>query len=412
LAGVVVALLIINQRIRSELITRTSLLSKENREKQLALERAEESDRLKSAFLNNLSHEIRTPMNGIMGFSTMLRNGRLSASQVAQYTGIIDSSAGQLLQIVDDVLDMAHLDSGLARVNPHLVKPRYIIETLYERFRADAEDKGIVLSMEVPESDQGDLYTDRTKLRQILANLLNNALKYTGKGKITFGYRHEGNDVLFFVRDTGIGIPQKAHRRIFDRFYKVDSSDSQMYGGSGLGLPISRGFVNLLGGTIWLESEPGRGSSFYFTIPGDLKTKEQNKTVSDNEPVEASRFDFNGVTILVAEDDELNQFFISEIFQPTGARLIMASDGKEAIDYLDNNRDIKIAFLDIKMPGMDGLEAAGRIREKNRDIMLVALTAYSQHHEKEIALNAGFDRFVSKPVKKEELFKFVENAIS
>ena len=233
-----------------------------------AKEKAEESDRLKTAFLHNVSHEIRTPMNAIIGFSSLLKDFDLTDEEKLQYIDIIFQSGGQLLSIINDIVDIANVESGQAKVNLTSFNLNNALRKLNEQFSINSRQKNIAVNLITALADEeSDILTDNTKLVQILSNLINNAFKFTKKGKIDFGYIVNEKSLEFFVEDTGIGIPQEFQGRIFDRFYQVDSAVSRQYSGTGLGLSICKGYVELLGGVIKVQSEPGKGTKFIFSIP-------------------------------------------------------------------------------------------------------------------------------------------------
>jgi signal transduction histidine kinase len=233
-----------------------------------AKEKAEESDRLKTAFLHNVSHEIRTPMNAIIGFSTLLNDPELSEEDRHQYIDIIFQSGSQLLSIINDIVDIANVESGQAKVNLAEINLNALMKSLNEQFSINAKESNISINLKATSPDKDStIVTDNTKLIQILSNLINNAIKFTKNGQIDFGYTLKDKFIEFFVSDTGIGIPPEYHSRIFDRFFQVDSAVSRQYSGTGLGLSICKGYVELLGGDIKVESESGKGTLFLFTIP-------------------------------------------------------------------------------------------------------------------------------------------------
>jgi PAS domain S-box-containing protein len=246
------------------------ITKKKTAEKELvaAKEKAEESDRLKTAFLHNVSHEIRTPMNAIIGFSSLLNDPGLKAAERKQYVDVIFQSGGQLLSIINDIVDIANVESGQAKVNLMEFNINAVLRSLNEQFSLNGKENNVttIFNSGLPD-EECTVMTDNTKLVQILSNLINNAIKFTKNGYVTFGYSLKNELLEFFVKDTGIGIPQELHSKIFDRFYQVDSAISRKYSGTGLGLSICKGYVELLGGTIRVESEPGKGTQFVFTIP-------------------------------------------------------------------------------------------------------------------------------------------------
>jgi signal transduction histidine kinase len=233
-----------------------------------AKEKAEESDRLKTAFLHNVSHEIRTPMNAILGFSTLLNEPGISDEDRTQFTDVIFQSGNQLLSIINDIVDLASIESGQMKVSISQINLNTALRRLSEQFSYREKSQKITLSLETPlPQKDAEIMTDGTKLVQIISNLINNAFKFTKKGKISFGYSIKDNYIEFFVKDTGIGIAPNHRSRIFDRFYQVDSAVSRQFSGTGLGLSICKAYVELLGGKIWLVSSPGKGTEFFFTIP-------------------------------------------------------------------------------------------------------------------------------------------------
>lgn len=233
-----------------------------------AKEKAEESDRLKTAFLHNISHEIRTPMNAIIGFSTLLNEKGLNEHERLQYTDFIFSSARQLLSIINDIIDIANIESGKKRVNLKKMNVNSTLKMINDQFSKKERAPGVALKMKLSLTDhESDIISDETKLVQIVTNLLSNAIKFTDSGSIEFGYKPGESFLEFFVIDTGIGIPEDHQDRIFDRFYQVDDAATRQYGGTGLGLSICKSYVGLLGGSIRLKSKPGEGTAFTFTIP-------------------------------------------------------------------------------------------------------------------------------------------------
>lgn len=405
-----------DDKITNVIIQHMDITSRKQDEEELikAKEKAEENNRLKSAFLNNLSHEIRTPMNAIVGFASLLRNREIESEQIEQYTSIIDDSAYQLLSIVDDILEMALIESKQVLVNKKVFNLDKLMGSLYDRFKNEASNRNIDFKLNVPVARNIHLYSDQTKLRQIIVNLLVNAFKFTIKGEIDFGCEIEGENIRFFVKDTGIGISNDLNEKIFDRFFKVEDQHNAFIAGCGLGLSISKGYVELLGGNIWVESS-GRGwTEFCFTIPlSDEITVAKSDRIQKQDKLQTPHaFDFSNTTILIAEDEKYTQIYLEEILSETNARIILAINGKEAVDYINENPDIKIALLDIKMPGMDGLEAASRIKRKNKNVVLIAQTAYSQDQDREIAIKAGFDEFISKPIDRYELLKLIKSYIN
>lgn len=391
-----------------------TLRKKAEKEIVKAKQKAEESTRLKSLFLANLSHEIRTPMNGILGFAELLSKPDLTGESKREYLKIIKEGGERMLDTIDQLMNISMIEAGEMKIANSTTNINEQIIYIYNFFKPEAEEKGLTLTYKLKLPDnESQFNTDPGKLYAVLVNLVKNAIKYTNQGSIELGYDIKDNNLLFFVTDTGQGIAREKQEVIFERFRQVDESYSRKHDGIGLGLPISKAYIELLGGKLSLKSKPGKGSSFYFTIPFKGR-KDWPASYNGSSLINyglSDGYDFSGITILVAEDEKINQMYLQEMFKSTNAKIIMASNGQEAIDCVDNNQDIRIALIDIKMPVMDGLEAAQHIKQRYKDLPLIAQTAYSQHNEKKLALEAGFDDIVSKPLKIKELFKLVKARI-
>ncbi len=379
---------------------------KANEELLKALEKAEESDRLKSAFLANMSHEIRTPMNGILGFTGLLKEPALTRDEQNEYIRIIEKSGTRMLNLINNIIDYSKIEAGLMKVNLHRSNINEQIEYLYQFFLPEAESKGIVLSFNnALTAKESTLKTDSEKLLAILTNLVKNAIKYTNRGSIEFGYTHEEKDGIellqFFVKDTGSGIPSDRLEAIFERFIQADIEDKMAIQGAGLGLSISKAYVELLGGTIWVESLENIGSVFYFTIP---YTTELTGNISVNHDIliEASEnkihIDSMELKILLVEDDETSSLLIKKIVKPVTKDLLLARTGLEAVRLCRSNPDIDMVLLDIQMPEMGGYEAARKIREFNKKVVIIAQTAYALAGDREKSIEAGCNDHVSKPL--------------
>jgi len=365
--------------------------------------KAEESERLKTAFLQNMSHEIRTPMNAIIGFSDFLSKRELSETKRNSFISIIQNSSQQLLSIVTNVLTISSLETKQERINVAEVCVNDIVVDLLTIFREQSKSKNLLLYAKQPLSNNQSLvYTDKTKLTQILTNLLTNALKFTHNGSIEFGYELKKEFLEFYVKDSGIGIPKDLTHIIFERFRQADNLIHQNYGGTGLGLSISKGFVELLGGHIWVESEINKGSTFYFSIPYDpVETANQaSSPLKQNE---------NFRTILVAEDLEYNFLFIEELLIEMDYKLIHAKNGEETVDICKTNPAISLVLMDIKMPIMDGYTAAKIIKESHPSLPIIAQSAYAMEQEKEKYQGCAFDDYITKPIDGDELKKKIVN---
>lgn len=361
-----------------------------------AKEKAEESDRLKTAFLQNMSHEIRTPLNAICGFSGFLNNPDLSIEKRKNFVQIIQNSSNQLLSIVTNILTISSLETKQEKISINKVCINNIIVELLAIFKQQTINQNISLFIKQQLNDsQSEIYTDRTKITQILSNLITNALKFTHEGFIEFGYEYNEPELRFFVRDTGIGIKPEYQDKIFERFRQADLSINKKYGGTGLGLAISKAFVELLGGKIWVQSEPDKGSTFYFTIP----YHPVNQTDIIIPPAHQKK---SFKTILVAEDEEYNFLLIEEMLIDFKINLIHTKDGQETIDIFKSNPNIDLILMDIKMPIMAGDEAALIIKSIKPDVPIVAQSAYALEHEID-KFSKIFDDYLPKPINGETL---------
>lgn len=367
-------------------------------ELKIAREKAEESNKLKIAFLQNMSHEIRTPLNAICGFSSILEDSNISNEKRKSYIQIIQNSSNQLLSIVTDILTISSLETKQEKVNLSKVCINNIILDLLTVFKQQAQNQNISLHAKQQLNDkQSEIISDKTKITQILSNLLSNAIKFTHKGFIEFGYSLKENELVFYVKDSGIGIKPEYHEKIFERFAQAEKSIEKLYGGTGLGLAISKAFVELLGGKIWVTSEIDKGSTFFFTIPYN-PANDIDKAISPIKQNEKFK------TILVAEDDEYNFLFIKELLSDIDIKVIHAKNGQEVFDLFFSNRNIDLILMDIKMPIMNGDEAAKRIKEINPNIPIVAQSAYALEHER-AKFKEIFNDYIIKPINKDELLQ-------
>ncbi len=378
-----------------------------NEELLVAKEKAEESNRLKSAFLANMSHEIRTPMNGILGFAELLKKSDLTGGQQQKFIEIIEKSGERMLNIIDDIVDISKIEAGLIKVSISETDINEQIEYVYTFFKPEAESKGIKFSYKNEiNPEEAIIRTDSEKIYAILINLLKNAIKYTEEGSIVFGCQKKGRKIEFFVKDTGIGIAKERQQAIFERFVQSDIADTQARQGAGLGLSIAKAYLEMLGGKIWVESEAGKGSIFYFTIPNIAKPANK-KAVDDVFPPESEQQQ-NTLKILITEDDEVSDFLITEILRENNDNLLHAKTGVEAIEACRNNPDIDLVLMDIQMPEMDGYEATRQIRKFNKDVIIIAQTAYGLSGDKEKSVEAGCNDHISKPITKDKLLMLIQ----
>jgi hypothetical protein len=371
-------------------------------------EKAEEGDKLKTAFLHNISHEIRTPMNAIVGFSALLGEPEVNEKTRKSYIELIIQSSNHLLSIITDIVDISNIEANLIKTYKNEVPINTTIRSLCNQFVQKAAEKKIDMICEPGLSDYDALIlTDKSKLSQILSNLISNAIKFTDKGTIKMKYKLVGNFLEFCVSDTGIGISLDHHARIFDRFYQVSNNMERFYEGTGLGLAISKAYVEHLGGKIWLSSEPGKGTSFFFTIPYE---KQVATTIAFTENKVPDDYVFPAKkVILVAEDIESNFKLIRYFLSDSNVEVLHAYNGKEAVEKCLSTGKIDLILMDIKMPVMDGYTAVKLIREKNTSVPIIAQTAYIDDKEK--AIECGCSGFISKPFDKKSLFKVLREFI-
>jgi signal transduction histidine kinase/CheY-like chemotaxis protein len=369
-----------------------------NTELRKAKEQAEESDRLKSAFLANMSHEIRTPMNGILGFADLLKEPELSVVERQEYIGIIEKSGLRMLNIINDLIDISKIESGQMEILNSDINVNQQIEYIFNFFKPEVEKKGMQIFFEIGlPSEKAFIRTDREKLYAILTNLVKNAIKYSDSGSIEIGYTVKDKYLEFYVIDAGIGIPHNKKEIIFDRFIQADISDKRAFQGAGLGLAISKSYVEMLGGKIWVESDEGIGSSFHFTIPylsdqGEKTVIEKiNSDIVIEQPVKKLK-------ILIAEDDENSEMLLTLIVKEYCKEDFHARTGREAVEVCRQHPDIDLILMDIQMPEMNGYYATREIRKFNEKVVIIAQTAYALKDDREKAIESGCNDYISKPI--------------
>ncbi len=365
-----------------------------------ALAKAEAGNRLKTAFINNISHEIRTPLNGILGFSNLIILPDISDEEKEQFLTLIKASSDRLIHTITDYMDISLIASGNMEVNCKPFDHQKMLHQLGEQFRPLCAVKNIALHLEIPVKTEGiSLYSDAELFQKAFSHLLDNAVKFTQKGEITFGFTQKPGIMEFFVKDTGAGISKEAQARIFDDFVQEELSLTRGYEGNGLGLSIARGLIHMLGGDISVKSEKGKGSIFMFNLPFDEKniviptdTKVVNTVPVIAKPV-----------ILIAEDDESNLFYLQAILMKMNIALIPASNGKEAVEKCHNHPEISLVLMDLKMPVKDGFDATREIKSFRKNIPVIAITAFAMNDDKKKAAEAGCDDYLFKPVNREAL---------
>lgn len=343
----------------------------------VAKEKAEESDRLKSAFLQNISHEIRTPLNAICGFSEKINSPRIDDERRKLYSKIIVDNGLQLLNIVTDLLTISALETGQARVNNTTVCINQLLREQYATLTKQIGTKKIILSIgKSLDEETSTIITDKDKLTRILTNLISNAIKFTQAGSVDFGCQIKGCDLEFYVKDTGIGVDQSKYEWIFKRFVQADSEIQHTFGGTGLGLSICKGLVELIGGKIWLESEPNQGSTFYFTIPYVPAQKEK----IDNGQNTSNVFSVKGQMILLVENVSKSTKSLTDTFDEVGCSLIIANNGLDALNICIDKPEIDIAIIDLELQGIDAQTTVTLIKEVRPEIEFFALSDKKIEH--------------------------------
>ena len=378
-------------------------------EKKLQKEKlhAQQSDKLKSAFLANMSHEIRTPMNSISGFSELIADEELESERRKKYVSIIRTNCDVLSQLINDIIDIAKIEADQLNINIGPCPINDLLKEIYLTYKENIvlQEKEIDLNL-ISVEQNITILSDEFRLRQVLLNLIGNAYKFTKKGFIEFGCNLFNEELLFYVKDTGIGIPKQKKKEIFNRFQQADGSHSRKYGGTGLGLSISKSIIDLLGGKIWVDSEVDTGSTFYFTIPNNQVESQKPKTKKNDSDKQS--YEWKNKKILIAEDNATNYQLIEELLRFTKVEIYKATNGKEAIEVFKENDDIDLILMDINMPILNGYKATKTIKKINKNVVVISITAFAMAGEKEKSLKAGCDDYISKPIKSELLFSKID----
>ncbi|MFO7657386.1 MAG: ATP-binding protein [Bacteroidales bacterium] len=375
----------------------------------IAKQQAEESEKLKSAFIANMSHEIRTPLNGILGFISLLQEDNVEIKKQKEFLGYISQNSTMLLNLINDIIDISKIESDQVHLNLETFSLNKLMEDIYMFYKTTQQPRLQKISLTFSTSlsnHESEIHSDEIRLRQILNNLIDNAFKNTLSGHVKFGYKTTPeNELLFFVEDTGVGIEKKENALIFERFRQADSG-LKVKKGSGLGLAICKGLVSKLNGKIWVESEPGQGSTFIFTIPYKCGICSSGKETSLPE-----KNKWSDTKMLIVEDDAISLKYLAEVFKDNGIGIFLTTTGNDAMKKSSEEKNIQIALIDIQLPDIDGYEVLQGLRKINPEILAIAQTAFTCESEKEKCLKSGFDAFISKPVAPSELLKLVEDIL-
>ncbi|MEE4197710.1 MAG: tetratricopeptide repeat protein [Bacteroidales bacterium] len=380
-----------------------------------AKEKAERSDQQKSAFLANMSHEIRTPMNAINGFLSLLTDSDLTQEQRQEITELARTSSNDLLHIINDIIDISKIEADELTIEKALYYVNGILQEIYDYYLKDLgylHKKKVELKLQIDDPDsmnQLAVYTDRSRFKQIMHNLISNAIKFTDEGEIVFGYQRiasGGRKLLkFFVKDTGIGIPEESQEYIFNRYSKLDDQRKKVYKGTGLGLAISKKLVHMLGGKIGVQSEIDKGSEFYFTLPYKVLDSGEKKLFYT--PAKSMNVDWKDKVILVVEDTPSNYLLLENYLKSTNVQIFWAKSGKEALEIFNETEHFDLVLMDIQLPGINGYEVTKLMKAHNKNIPVIAQTAHALSGEKELSLREGCDDYIAKPFKKDALIELL-----
>lgn len=402
-------ILIQNEELAKHRFNLEQLVNERTVELEMAKKKAVESDRLKSAFLANMSHEIRTPMNAIVGFSNLLLS-ECSEDEKKEYVEIITNNSANLIVLINDILDISLIEADQLKISHSLFEANNLLKELENTYKLKNKPDLIVQLDNLPEP-QLILDTDQFRFRQILNNLLSNALKYTEQGQVKFGYKIEDDKAVFYVTDTGMGIDKNDHKKVFNYFQKLDNTNTRLYRGAGIGLSICKKLLKLMGGNIWFDSIPGHGTTFFFSLPFTYSSEVEitGKEIIGNN----SNIEFPGTTVIIAEDELTNYILLEKIIQSLKVQIIWKQNGQEVLDYVIQNPDMKssVILMDIKMPVMNGTDAFIEIRKLNKTIPVIAVTAYATEHERKNILQHGFTDYISKPVDAQKLLEVIQQYI-
>ncbi len=376
-----------------------------------AKQKAEESDRLKSVFLANISHEIRTPMNGILGFADLLLRDDLSLEKCQQYAKIISDCGNNLMQLLNDILDISRIEAGEVEIKKEDFCVNEIIEELYNFYEPQTRQDGKELSLQMHKSlrnDEAVIYSDKRYLRQILTNLLSNALKFTKKGETIIGYNAKQNGIEFFVKDSGESIAPELLDKIFEPFRQGEEILSRKYHGTGLGLTIAKSYTELLGGYMWVESEIGHGTTFYLTLPYSANARIQ---ASSSALSTGTDYPWKDKTFLIVEDNHISFMLLENLLEDTGVKIFRAESAQQSMDMAESIDNLDLILMDVRLPDFTGWEAAKIIKKNYPDLPIIAQTANANASDKIKTFQAGCEAYLTKPIIKKEFYDTIKKCL-
>lgn len=384
-----------------------------NKQLEQAHKKAEEYDRLKISFLSNISHEIRTPLNGIVGFAELLTRSSFSETQKQDYTSIIKESSIRLLNIINDLMEISQIESGKVEISRTRFSVNGLFIEVYKTYINDIQAKGLSFKLNslLPE-EVVFIETDKEKLGRIFYHLIGNALKFTSEGYIELGAMIKGKGIQFYVKDTGKGIDKTRSAQIFERFRKGEDDQSRFESGVGVGLALSKAYIEMLGGEIWLEPRTEKGTTFNISIPCGELCEKKEETSTGKWKINYSAMQWADKKILIVEDEEFNLAYLQEILKNTKVNVVYAITGREAIRIFESSDKIDLILLDIKLPDISGLEVSKYIKAKNPEVIIIAQTAYALESDKEKALSNGCNHYISKPIEPDMLLQTLDSFLS
>ena len=392
-----------NEMLEAEMAAKVALLNQlklSEHELRIAKEKAEESDLLKTSFLNNMSHEIRTPLNGIVGFAELLCMDEYTTDEKLEFYKFIDQNSKDLLSMISNIILLSQLETGLIKARPEIVNCKQLINSLLKKYDSKLQDKQCRLKLDCQLNDQEALIrTDVLKLSEIISQLLDNAIKFTDEGQIDVKVSKENDRLIISVKDTGIGIDARFHEVIFDRFRKIELNRNKLYRGNGLGLSIAKSYVTLLDGNITLKSVTGKGTEFVLDLPYETASAVE-------QPKQQQTKLIKGAKILLVEDEPDNISLIRSIVKHENIELVVATNGLQAVELCRQLPDLDLVLMDIRIPELDGFDATRQIKKINPELPVIAQTAYAFEDDIEKAKLSGCDEFIVKPITREKILKY------